>query len=415
MPKPSGNNLKPYTGKEIVATQVVNGEEQKVHTGQDARTILELRTGPQGQEDGPALEPFRPAWGFSKLYSAWKALKEDPSHPLPEWDEYLDGLTSDAAAADAFINGKEQFLTLEPTVISPSHDDANSLINNEIVWSQIVNNVSKIEEYARREEFLPPDASVREDYRALTDVLRNAVREGETLVRMAVWLEQIERDPDMVALLSRRNTSGMTKAQRDFWNAYRVHRAEESGSVNKNKMLSAVVYWTQSAELDGEILEYAWGDGAGDLAGSLKGFSTDYAGGADRANAWLLYYSLIRSGIDPDSMVPFLQNLRDSGLKQRMENREYDEAVLHLAAWKEDDARDISRFAQELTAASEAGNLSPTDRERLLRDRLSDPAALSESARQTLAANFDRTFNKYFSSGQMEDGSAFSHLPGEGA
>ena len=93
MPKPSGNNLKPYTGKEIVATQVVNGEEQKVHTGQDARTILELRTGPQGQEDGPALEPFRPAWGFSKLYSAWKALKEDPSHPLPEWDEYLDGLT----------------------------------------------------------------------------------------------------------------------------------------------------------------------------------------------------------------------------------------------------------------------------------------------------------------------------------
>ena len=114
-------------------------------------------------------------------------------------------------------------------------------------------------------------------------------------------------------------------------------------------------------------------------------------------------------------MVPFLQNLRNSGLKQRMENREYDEAVLHLAAWKEDDARDISRFAQELTAASEAGNLSPTDRERLLRDRLSDPSALSESARQTLAANFDRTFNKYFSSGQMEDGSAFSHLPGEGA
>ncbi len=353
---------------------------------------------------------------FDELYNAWRDLMEENGIPTTDWETVSQDLPNTPegmtpADINEYLRANPQYLAADPLLVHP-------FLTKEI-FAAYAGMEDTAESLLQREEFVPED--MREDYRRLTQVCRDIFHDMVEEFRRNAWLKTMEDTEPVKSLVSRRSANGASRKAAHFhelYYKYRGNRLDEDIIINNYggtrfsgwaRLTDMLRYaWGESWKLNGEDVGLTHEDGARrtDL---LRDFSYQ-RGGMDEMPGYVSYLYFRRAGIDPDSLPGFLQAMRDAKVHERAENRELREAVMHLAAWRVEDAAEIARFGQALM--EDAGARLPLDeRNRRRQERI---AALTENAADTLIANFDRTFGKYFTPQQMEDGSAFSHISAGG-
>lgn len=370
---------------------------------------------------------------LQEVYSAWQAVMEERNRPVPDWETYSVQMAGAPEAGAAVRQLDPHFLAEDPLFISAE---------NTRYMRGLMGLRDNLDQFLQAEEFVPEN--MREDYRRLADMFRGICRDIDTMMRADRWLDILRQEDPTRELLSRRNERGMTEAEARFCRVFRQYRVAGNAQLDKD-----VIYGTQIGhklmvmQVGRNLLRYALGDDwlvngeqvrlIDRTAPENRDILSNYGpnpDGADKLAGHLLYGLAQRFGIDPDSIVDFVQELRqaitaersedrDEPLQEENENaasefiarwraeREYDEAVMYLAAWRDSDAAEIVRLARDVTEEFESTGLSSEEAVRRLKERL---GSLSEDARETLIANFDKTFGKYFSDEQMRDGTAFARI-----
>ena len=379
----------------------------------------------------------RAADAMEQTYAAWRAFMEERNIPVPDWETLSAHVAVDSQLTDTLLQENPLRLAEEPLLIDGGFT-AREL-------RMIMGTTDVVNQFFESEEFVPEN--MRADYRRLAEMYRGVYRDMANMMRVGSWMRSLRQQDPARELLSRRNTNGMTQAEAQFYNLY---KANSIGVLETNELNDAQILNRYSMLITArDVLRYAlggrWLRGGNpeellnrenpNAGGILRGFAPRSTGG-DRLAGPLTYALAQRGGIDPESLVEFVEELRAAIVRERGENlgqpvREIEspdqeaaayltawregsrcsEAVMRLAAWRAGDAESIVRFARALTEGPEGGDLS-SDAGRRPWELAED---LPESARETLIANFDKTFGKYFSQDQMSDGSAFSRIRAGGA